>query len=356
MPPSHIRRLLQGSAWGALAALPVQAHEQPALTHEGIIQVRAFQLHAPGLHDGDIELARAETGLSGTLRNGWDWSAAYEWHDREWQDARLRLRWGDDQRHALLIGQFKPFQSLDVLQSTRTLDFIGRAPVSEQIALSRRLGVGYQYTQPRWQLSAAHVRGNLDRNEDTAAGYVLRATALPWQTATSRLHLGISHARHPMVSSGWLDAADAPSDAPDAHTTGIETAWLLHNVKLQGEWLRSTRIDDTEHAAFARREGHVASLAWIISGEPWEYADGRPQPPEASRASSGLWQLGWRHARMLQRLDDGRGDTRTDATVALSANLERNWKVTLQHQRTRFENGKDTERERLTELQWQWHW
>lgn len=293
-------------------------------------------------HASGLDVGRAEVGIDVTVGDALDASLGYELHDESWLDARLRWRFGSDGRHRVLLGQFKQFNVMEELESTRYESFIGGTPVGGAFALSRRVGAGYVYSGERWYAAAARFHHTLDGRAETGAGHVVRAVWLPWRGQDAVLHLGASLARQ-----------GASGDQPPLRTTGLEVAWLMRSLRMQGEWLHTRETD----AGTEARRGHSASLVWNLTGEHWDHADGMPEAPDPRNPAIGLWQLGLRHAGLAEQPHSPNDAEQAHWAVSLTGDWGNHWKLILQREMLRDGTaGQDELHEHRTTVLVQWHW
>ncbi|MCK9489932.1 MAG: OprO/OprP family phosphate-selective porin [Xanthomonadales bacterium] len=286
--------------------------------------------------DDDSELRRAELVLKGA-RGRWDWVAGYDLASRndKWLDLNLRLRLGTaDQgpgNGQLRVGQFKHFNSLEELTSSRHNDFIAKAMATSTFAIGRRLGTGIAWSSGPWWLGGSWFGRELASNGGRGSGYSLRAAWAPMRADGRIVHLAVSGMdRDSDGDSARLRArtgfepASVPRlvdtgtvlDADRIRSLGLEAAWVAGPVKLQGEYLDSTirRVHTGEVSGLDpaigtggdfHADGWYLSGLWNLGGGSWAYRDGvvSTRPREDA---SGLWQLAARIEGL--DLDDGNID------------------------------------------------
>lgn len=352
------------------APVSAAAPDSSALPGSGISFTGLVHVHAehatsttPGTQvatrtlDGD--LARLELGVEGPLGRLGDWAAGYELRERQWQDVRIRLSTGEDERHQFLLGQFKPFQVLEELESTRERAFIGKTVVADTFALSRRLGAGYLHNGTNWHLSIGRFHGDLDRSVPASSGRLVRAVWVPWRGTRDVLHVGLSKAHlvsvsaWPMIDGDAIEAAASGTARSRTRLTGLEVVWLHRNMKLQMECLRTgnhatTPVDDLR--------GCSSSVTWNLDGQPWGHAAGLARTPDPRDPDRGRWQLGLRHAHLQQRDEEPGGTSRSEWAIALNRDWGRHWKLILQYQSAHERADPVDLRERSIGLLLQLHW
>lgn len=282
------------------------------LAFAGMLQVDRYAYDADGqLLDGDAGdgrdhdqgIRRAELVLEADGEQV-DWEIGYDVDDEEWLD--VKLGWRFSQVQQITVGQFKQPDSLEELSSTSRNDFVSKAAITNAFAISRRLGVSWQFAQDTWSLTASAFGRELTEGGDRGNGFALRGGFAPLLTEDNILHLGVSLSRfdtdeHPLAFSSEPQADFAEDilgtaplvDAEHFSRLGLESFWVHGPLKLQAEWTRG-QVRRAGREEFVARGGY-ASAVWNLSGQSWSYKrSGLPDLDDGV----GLWQIGLRYDRL----------------------------------------------------------
>ena len=266
-------------------------------------------LNGADTNDGknqEFELRRAEVILLGKGVT-FDWQLGYDAKANKFLDTFVRYKMGTA---FLQAGQYKQFNSLEELTSTRHNDFISKAMVTNLFGVARRVGVSYGVEEASYGYTFGLFGRELTRNLAHGGGYGGRAYWAPINDIGKVLHLGISAvdfdtdadtlrlrvrpdadlATARLIDTGTFLNADRQ------RTFGLEAAYIDGPFKLQGEFMRSevdryaTRSTSQPGASFTGDSWYVYGL-WNITGETWTYKAGLPVTPYGTETASGMWQL-----------------------------------------------------------------
>lgn len=260
--------------------------------------------------DQEFELRRAEVILIGKGVT-FDWQAGYDAKANKFLDSFVRYKMGTS---FLQAGQYKQFNSLEELSSTRHNDFISKAMATNLFGVARRVGVAYGREEASWGYSLGWFGRELTRNLAHGAGWGARGYYAPINEPGRFLHLGISaldydtdadtlrlrvrpdadFATARLVDTGNLLNADRQ------RTYGAEAAYVDGPFKVQGEYLHSqvdryaTRFASQPGDTFSGDSWYLYGL-WNITGETWTYKAGLPVTGYPDNPGAGMWQLGLRY-------------------------------------------------------------
>ncbi|MBS7458933.1 OprO/OprP family phosphate-selective porin [Coralloluteibacterium stylophorae] len=273
----------------------------------------------------ETRLRRAELVLEGESEH-WGWTVGYDPDRPQFLDVRVDVDAGPGE---LRIGQFKHYNSLEELSSTRENDFIAKAIVTETFGIARRLGVGWQGSAGAWTFAGSGFGRELTEDSATGNGGSLRVTWAPLQTEGHLLHVGASLlqfnadgdsirvrarpqadlAAARLVDTGELVAADYQ------RVFGLEAMYVRGALKLQSE-LMLAEVARDGLPDFRSSSGYLSAL-WTLTGQSWGYRGAVPRTPRPE-AWDAMWQLGLRYDAI--DLDDGAVDGGEMDTVTAGVN------------------------------------
>ncbi|MGQ0801955.1 MAG: OprO/OprP family phosphate-selective porin [Pseudomarimonas sp.] len=256
--------------------------------------------------DQEFELRRAEVVLLGKGER-LDWQLGYDAKANKYLDVFARYKVGNA---FLRAGQYKQFNSLEELTSTRHNDFIAKAMATNLFGVARRLGVSYGVEDANFGYTFGVFGRELTRNLARGSGFGGRAYWAPLNADGQFLHLGLSAVDYdtaadtlrlrvrPDADLATARLIDTGSflNADRQRTLGLEAAYVKGPLKLQAEYLHSgvQRYASTAAAqsdtTFSADSWYVYGV-WNVTGETWTYKAGTPSTPFANGAASGMWQL-----------------------------------------------------------------
>lgn len=258
----------------------------------------------------ETRLRRAELVLEGESEH-WGWTLGYDPYRPQFLDVRVDVDAGPGE---LRIGQFKHYNSLEELSSTRDNDFIAKAAVTETFGIARRLGVGWQASAGAWTFAGSAFGRELTEDGATGNGGSLRVTWAPLQAEGHLLHLGASLvqfnadgesvrirarpqadlAAARLVDTGELLMAD------HQRVAGLEAMYVRGALKLQSE-LMLADVERDGVPDFSASSSYLSAL-WTLTGETWGYRSAVPRTPHPEGRDV-MWQVGLRYDAI--DLDDG---------------------------------------------------
>ncbi len=316
-------------------------------------------------HGGEFRTARL--GVEGKIMKmtKYKFEIDFAEDDPEITDAYLEQKWGPAK---VKIGQFKTFNSLEELTSSRHITFMERADFTDVFALDRELGVGVGFGGDNWTFNVG-AHGEADDEADVgneSYGFSARGTFAPIAEKTTNIHLG-GHVRKifnedrdtPYGASGGSDVDGGLIDSIDMLATpaiagvegsllyGIEAAGVYGPFSLQGEWSRVSFNSDAvaDEPTFS---GWYVEASVFLTGESRNYEAkkgtfGRPKVKNPVNSGGfGAWQLGVRYD--YTDLDDEMFNIGTNGTISAVVNWHLNnyTKLKLQY------NYSDAEAESIT--------
>jgi phosphate-selective porin OprO and OprP len=260
--------------------------------------------------DQEFEMRRAEVILIGKGVK-FDWQLGYDAKANKFLDTYVRYKMGTA---FLQAGQYKQFNSLEELTSTRHNDFISKAMATNLFGVARRVGVSYGVEEANYGYAFGAFGRELTRNLAHGSGYGGRAYWAPINQPGQFLHLGISandfdtdadtlrlrvRPDADLATARLVDTGDL-RNADRQRTIGIEGAYVHGPLKIQAEYLQSqvdrydTPFSSQPGDSFTGNSWYVYGL-WNITGETWTYKAGTPVTPYPNAPASGMWQVAARY-------------------------------------------------------------
>ncbi len=199
----------------------------------------------------------------------------------------------------LYLGQFKQFNSLDQLTSSKRLLFNERSTSDSAFALSRRLGVGYLVAKQSYGLGASAFGRGIS-NSPSTSGVAVRGWLSPDNSAGDVSHYGMALTRESPDNDSirfraraatrftTLRAASTPTLTD---STGLTRLGLEYG-RVHGPWFVQTEAVWVQVERDS--EDFTGSSAYIqasyTTGEPRGYKDGTFQSPGGDHP----WEFGVR--------------------------------------------------------------
>ena len=311
-----------------LAALSSQAHADimidvingSEVTLQGLFQgdTNIFDndlvdLNGADTNDGkdqEFELRRAEVILIGKGVT-FDWQLGYDAKANKFLDTFVRYKMGTA---FIQAGQYKQFNSLEELTSTRHNDFVSKAMVTNLFGVARRVGVSYGVEEASYGYTFGFFGRELTRNLAHGSGYGGRAYWAPINDVGNVLHFGLSAVDYDtnddtlrlrvrpdadLATARLVDTGNL-TNADRQRTIGLEAAYINGPFKLQSEYMVS-EVDRYRTTSASQPGGKFSGDSWYLyglwnlTGETWTYKAGLPVTPYANETASGMWQLAARY-------------------------------------------------------------
>jgi len=193
---------------------------------------------AGGTTIGGMYLRRGYITTTGKLY-GWKFKSEFDPAASSSAQTTWREAWvsTDALGGEIMIGQFKPFRSMEELTSSNEILMMER-PYSSASSLyggrQFQLGVGYKlpFSMGLWGLSAYNLKA-IGGTTNDGAGVSTRLTFLPMESESGTLHLGLVYGVDDFGRTGTgLPAAGGPSPASIAGRTSGTQATGLSSVSL----------------------------------------------------------------------------------------------------------------------------
>jgi phosphate-selective porin OprO/OprP len=205
-------------------------------------------------------------------------------------DADMKDAWlAYDAHHPwrFTLGHFKEPFSLEELTSSKHLTFMERA-LPNALTPGRNMGLGLHWYGEQITLAAAvfgdDYNDDSDDEGDEGWGGSARLTYAPLSTDRSVVHFGLS-ASHRKLDDEAVYRVDS---RPESHLTdiryldtgkiqqskkvtlvGLEGAWVYGETSLQGEWIASSLVRNSE--ADIEFSGWYLQASWFPTGESRYY-------------------------------------------------------------------------------------
>jgi phosphate-selective porin OprO/OprP len=274
---------------------------------------------------GGSEFRRVRVNAEGSA-GGWSYVVQAELSGRNTDLRNVYLSRGFGAGNTVLIGQFKPFRSLDELVSSNDLSVMERGFGSASGLFADRqwqqgVGILSQRSSGTLGFSAFSLReDNTPRNEGW--GMAARGTWLPFGEGEHLVHLGASHS----IDNGGRDTPgvavevayggrrgpeallfeSAVGGAFEQRSSGLEFAGRVGGLHWQSEWQRATIAGAAGEGRFETR---YAQLGYLFGGtRAYDASEGVFDSPE--EVGDGLWELVARIDRITRRDVQGVDATR----------------------------------------------
>ena len=311
-----------------------------ALRLGGRLQVDSAWYNSDVRQFGDgTEVRRARIELSGRLFHDWGFRTAYDFADDSVNitDAYISYRGFSPVR--LKVGQFQEPFSLEELTSSNDITFMERA-LPNALVPGYHLGGGVSgygsFGSTAWT-GASGVFGepvgsrSNDRVDD-GWGLAGRFTLAPIHAKERVLHLGasleyrepngdnlVSYRTSPETHVANISLVNTGDITDVSHTLsyGIEGAWEMGPLSLQGEYIRSAiERDGLSDLSF---DGWYGYASWFLTGEsrPYDSRKGvfrRIKP----KHRYGAWELALRYSTLDLMDQDIEGGKEHNITVGLN--------------------------------------
>ena len=216
------------------------------------------------------------------------------------------------------LGQFKTYNSLEELTSSRFITFMERAAFTDAFALRRQIGAGLDIKRDHWTFAAGAFGANIGDIASPAGNegftFASRLTAAPINNDSQVLHFGAS-VRH-RDDGSQLPLYRYRQRAADLHLTdrfvdtgligeadtfwGAEFAWIWGPFSIQAEYARN-QVDVPVSIATASPtyDGWYVDASWYLTGEMRDYNKGVFSRPKVKRpvneGGPGAWQIAARY-------------------------------------------------------------
>lgn len=286
----------------------------------------AFDGNGGGFTDG-VEFRRARLKAEGTLYERVGFKAEYDFAGGEAAFTDVYMSLNDlfstmDAR----VGHFKEPQGLEQLTGANYLTFMERS-LSDALVPARNTGAALSDTlganNINWSIGVFRDTDNFGDDTNSAGNGVddgqynvtgrLSGTPLYEEDGTQVVHLGLSfsyrdadegvrfrsrpedHQAPYVVDTGTIDAKNS-------WTGGVEAAWVMNQLSLQGEYLLS-RVDDVadQNPDFW---GFYVFASYFLTGEhrpyrPKDGSFGRVKPKTNwGQGGGGAWELAARYSKL----------------------------------------------------------
>ena len=306
-------------------------------------------LNGPDTNDGtdqEYELRRAEVILIGKGTT-FDWQAGYDAKANKFLDTYVRYKMGTA---FLQAGQYKQFNSLEELTSTRHNDFISKAMTTNLFGIARRIGVSYGVEEASYGYSLGWFGRELTRNLAHGNGYGARAYYAPINDADHFLHFALSAndldtdadtlrlrvrpdadlATARLVDTGNMTNTDRQT------TIGLESVYVQGPFKVQAEYMHTSvdrfAVNSTTQSSkdFSGDSWYLYGV-WNITGETWTYKAGLPVTQYPNDPAAGMWQVGLRYDDAVLNDNAVRGGVEDNITLGVNWYWRTNFKFMLNY-------------------------
>lgn len=241
---------------------------------------------------GDVnatEIRRAMIGVEGVLFHDWKYIFETLFYDDKAEISDAAITYTGLPVN-ITFGQFKTYNSLEELTSSRFLTFIERAAFTDAFDLERQIGVGLSIAKDNWTLGVGGFGANAnDVGFDEGSTFSARVSAAPINTDGHVLHVG-AHVRHRDLGDD-LGLWRYSQRAADLHLTdrfvdtgsigesdtmwGLEAAWVSGPFSVQAEYSQNHVEMPTALGGFdLEHVGWYVDASWFLTGESRKYSRG----------------------------------------------------------------------------------
>lgn len=256
---------------------------------DGAIQIDTSSINDDALdRSSGTTIRRARLGLKGTFFKEWHYrfQAGFGNGSETIVDAYGSYTGFDG--FEIKAGQFKEPFSLEQIQSARNITFVERATL---LALSpaRSIGLQGKYHTGDYTLTAGVFGDNVNTQstDDEAISFTGRATALPYQSENSLLHVGLSgsyrlpdRANDEVSFSAGIEETVQTVDAVDTGAITNVEGTVLFGAELAGYWGPFSLQGEYAHADVSRDNGFedvsfdaaYIQGSWFLTGEHRSYS------------------------------------------------------------------------------------
>ncbi|WP_462384102.1 OprO/OprP family phosphate-selective porin [Pseudomonas sp. Marseille-QA0892] len=278
------------------------------------------------------------------------------------------------------FGRFDPEFGLEKATSSKWVTAPERNAAYELVdwANSHQNGLGFAVqanpTDSVYASLGLHSKDANDTDGDSQKQVNLRAVFAPMHEAGNVLHLGANFARRDVSDSaidtrfrsrlgmrgvatgGGNDAGtngnrvvfgganNQPAGSFDDDTAwGLEAAWAMGPLSVQGEYLRRKLKADDSPFQDIKSSGYYGQVAYTITGEPRAYRTGRFDSIKPSNKQFGAWEVFYRYDYLKVEDDNGAfanvGDTKGKVhNLGVNWYANENVKVTAAYIKAKVDN------------------
>lgn len=294
-------------------------------------------------HPDGAEFRRARLGVKGTVAEDFGYKVEIDFANEGVSFKDVYMNYTGIENAEIRVGSFKPPFSLEELTSANYITFIERSAATSAFVTGEIIGLGGFYKGDDWSFAAGAFNDDAGRSstDDEAWSVAGRGTFAPVNDDRKTVHLGASAAyRNPDQANDMFDfdataenavqSADSVSaafgDADNASLYGVEAAFVLGPVSVQGEYDSAT-VQRSGGNADVEFDGGYAQASWILTGERRPYdagagTFGRVVPDSPFDPAAGGWGA-WEVAGRYSTLDVTDGAVRGGVMENYTAGL--NW-------------------------------
>lgn len=287
------------------SAFDIYENDDVTIAMGGRLQLDTLiPLGSDGDDDYDFNVRRARVFIGGDFYEDWEAKLQIDFAnaiDKGEDDNRVDikdawLKYKGIEGATLQAGQFKAPMSLQELTSSKYITILERATVVDELAISRKVGLGVTHSADAYTLSAGLFGDSLQESSDHDEwGPVARAVWHPYGGKNGLVHLGAS------VSQRWSDVEDG-----DTLTYGFEAASVYGSAHGQFEYMAAETDEET-------LDGWYAQAGYFLTGESRPYKQGAFKGVKPNNTKLGAWEVAARYGQF-------EGDDQVDLGVNWYAN------------------------------------
>jgi len=242
----------------------------------------------------------------------------------------------------LILGQFKPFRSMEELTSSNEITMMER-PFTSASGLYNGgqfyIGAGYVMTGGNWYVATDVYNTRNDNSAvNSGVGFGARAVFVPVMSETSTIHLGLSGSKDDPENGVNLNTSVRYAGRRGANTGGLTAttgseAAMFYGAELAGtfgpfyaqaEYGQGTFDQATAGADELEAKAYHVTLSYFITGEtkPYNMSKAVFKSPKPNGAY-GAWELTARY----ENIEDSDEATATNIEEVTNTTLGVNWYV-----------------------------
>lgn len=188
----------------------------------------------------------------------------------------------------VMVGNFKTFNSLEELTSSRYITFMERGGITDAFGFERQLGVGGQFGGDNWSFGVGVAKGTANGGSNSNQGetFSARATFAP-KIGDGQIHMGASYRYR---KQGEDEALLRYRQRPHNHLAtrfidtktfskkdelfGLELAGVYGPFSMQGEYMILKATRDVAAVGFdnPKFDGWYVDASYFITGESRKYS------------------------------------------------------------------------------------
>ncbi len=265
------------------------------------------------------------------------------------------IEWVATPNTSVIVGNYKPFSSLEELTSDTHTTFMERSPFLTAFGTSRALGVGIVNRGETYSFAVGAFGDDVNQADPTASSlpskeryqFNTRFTFMPVKTDTDTVHLGAwaryrnggdanlpAYTAKPGVDPGPSWAATSGFAKKDT-TYGVEFAWARPYFSLQAEYVGLKADNATSGGVNPDYKGYYVMGSWYLTGETRRYEASKGEFGRIkvlnpiTTGGKGAWELAARYDVLDLSSDQASPTPAASPTLNTNGGEQKNWTLAL---------------------------